>query len=68
VDYSLPAQVNLSFQINKELNRATSDKETVDNLMGRLFDVDFELSVELTELFPERWSDYLMEVVVDYLM
>ena len=64
----MPAQVNLSFQINKELNRATSDKETVDNLMGRLFDVDFELSVELTELFPERWSDYLMEVVVDYLM
>ena len=62
MDYSLPAQ------INKELNLATSDKETVDNLMERLFDVDFGLSVELTELFPERWSDYLMEVVVDYLM
>lgn len=64
----MPAQVNLSFHTNKELNLATSDKETVDNLMERLFDVDFGLSVELTEPFPERWSDYLMEVVVDYLM
>ncbi len=59
---------NLSFHTNKELNLATSDKETVDNLMERLFDVDFGLSVELTEPFPERWSDYLMEVIVDYLM
>ncbi|MDH3989503.1 MAG: phosphatidylserine/phosphatidylglycerophosphate/cardiolipin synthase family protein, partial [Gammaproteobacteria bacterium] len=59
---------NLSFHTNKELNLATSDKETVDNMMERLFDVDFGRSVELTEPFPERWSDYLMEVVVDYLM
>lgn len=40
----------------------------MDNLKERLFEVDFGLSVELTEPFPERWSDYLMEVVVDYLM
>jgi len=59
---------NLSFHTNKELNLATSDQATVDTLMERLFDVDFGLSVELTEPFPERWSDYLMEVVVDYLM
>jgi len=59
---------NLSFHTNKELNLATSDKVTVDNLVERLFDVDFGLSVELTEPFPERWSDYLVEVIVDYLM
>ena len=59
---------NLSFHTNKELNLATSDKETVDVLLERLFEPDFAKSVELTEPFPERWSDHLMEVVVDYLL
>jgi cardiolipin synthase len=59
---------NLSFHTNKELNVATSDPFFVDELQSTLFDVDFSRSVELTEPFPERWSDYLMEVVVDYLL
>lgn len=59
---------NLSFHTNKELNLATSDPETVDELLERIFEVDFGKSVELTEPFPERWSDHLVEVVVDYLM
>jgi cardiolipin synthase len=59
---------NLSFHTNKELNLATSDRVVVDELLERLFDVDFARSVEITEPFPERWSDYLMEVVVDYLL
>jgi len=59
---------NLSFHTNSELNLATSEKVYVDELKQRLFDSDFGKSVELTEPFPERWSDYLMEVVADYLL
>jgi len=58
----------LSFRVNKELNIATSDTETVDELRRRLFDEDIRVSVELTEPFPERWSDHLVEVLADYLM
>jgi hypothetical protein len=29
---------------------------------------DFSKSVELTEPFPVRWSDHLMEIVADYLL
>jgi hypothetical protein len=32
-----------------------------------LFEADFARSVELTEPFPERWSDYLFEIVGDYI-
>jgi len=59
---------NLSFHSNKELNIATSHPDAVDRLLQRLFDVDFEQSIELTEPFPERWSDHLTEIMVDYLL
>jgi phosphatidylserine/phosphatidylglycerophosphate/cardiolipin synthase-like enzyme len=59
---------NLSFHTNKELNIATSHAPTVDELLERLFKADFAQSVELTEPFPERWSDYLTEIMVDYLL
>ena len=58
----------LSFRVNKELNIATSDTETVDELRRRLFDEDISKSVELTAPFPARWSDHLVEVLADYLM
>jgi cardiolipin synthase len=58
----------LSFRINKELNLATSHPAAVDELNKRLFEADFARSVELTEQFPERWSDHLTEVVADYLL
>lgn len=58
---------NLSFHTNKELNIATSDTQAVDDLMARLFAADFQKSVEMTEPFPERWSDHLAELLVDYL-
>ena len=58
----------LSFRINKELNLATSYPPAVAELQERLFDVDFEASVELTEPFPERWSDHLVEVLADFLL
>ena len=58
----------LSFRTNKELNIATSHPAYVDELLRRVFEPDFERSVELTEPFPERWSDHLVEVVADYLL
>ncbi|MBT8111220.1 MAG: phosphatidylserine/phosphatidylglycerophosphate/cardiolipin synthase family protein [Gammaproteobacteria bacterium] len=58
----------LSFRTNKELNIATSHPADVDELFERVFDPDFAKSVELTEPFPERWSDHLAEVVADYLL
>jgi cardiolipin synthase len=59
---------NLSFHTNKELNIATSHPDAVDELLQRLFTTDFGQSVELTEPFPERWSDHLTEILVDYLL
>jgi len=56
-----------SLSINKELNLATSHREAVDDLLERVFEPDFARSVELTEPFPERWSDSLLELVGDYI-
>ena len=58
----------LSFRINKELNLATSHPDAVTELHERLFANDFEQSVELTEPFPVRWSDHLVEVLADFLL
>jgi len=57
----------LSLRINKEINLATSDSQTVDMLIEKLFDDDFERSPELTTPFPERWMDHLIETVGDYI-
>ena len=56
-----------SFRINKELNIATSHPDTVAELERRVFEADFAASVELTEPFPERWTDHLLELVGDYV-
>ena len=53
---------------NKELNIATSHAPYVEALLDRVFTPDFGKSVELTEPFPVRWSDHLMEIVADYLL
>ena len=58
----------LSLRINKELNLATSYAPAVEELEQRLFEVDFARSVELTDPFPERWSDHLAEIMADYLL
>jgi cardiolipin synthase len=56
-----------SLSINKELNLATSHPEAVDGLIARVFEPDFTRSAELTEPFPERWSDFLLEFMGDYI-
>jgi len=57
----------LSFRINKELNVSTSHGSAIVELQERLFRPDFARSVEITEPFPERWSDHLIEVLGDYI-
>jgi cardiolipin synthase len=58
----------LSFRTNRELNLATADPAAVDELLERVFAADFANSVELTEPFPARWSDHLVEVLADYML
>jgi cardiolipin synthase len=56
-----------SFRINKELNIATSHPEAVADLEKRVFEADFSNSIELTQPFPERWTDHLIEIAGDYI-
>ena len=56
-----------SLAINKELNLATSHREAVQGLIDGVFEPDFEVSPELTEPFPERCSDFLLEFMGDYI-
>jgi len=55
----------LSLQINKELNLATSDPETVETLLARLFIPDLLISREITEPLETGISTQLAEIVVD---
>lgn len=57
----------LSLRINRELNIASSDPEIAQNLLDKLFLPDFQRSPELTQPLPERWVDYLVEIVSDYV-
>ena len=57
----------LSLRVNKELNLATSHRETVQALKQQLFDPDFEKSTEMTRPIEEHWSYYLAELLADQL-
>ncbi len=57
----------LSLRVNKELNLATSHRETVQALEQQLFDPDFEKSTEMTRPLEEHWSYYLAELLADQL-
>jgi cardiolipin synthase len=54
-----------SFKHNRELNLATSHTPAVDQIVQRLFKLDFDKSIEVTEPFPEEWYDRLMEILAD---
>ncbi len=56
----------LSLRLNRELNLATSDPGTAQQLLDVLFEPDFRASFELTEPIPERWVDHLVEIVGDF--
>ena len=57
----------LSLRTNREMNLATSHPPAVDALFERVFAPDMEQSVELTDPLPSNWSDYLAELLADYL-
>ena len=57
----------LSLRVNKELNLATSHRETVQALEQKLFVPDFEKSTEMTRPLEEHWSYYLAELLADQL-
>ena len=57
----------LSLHINKEINIATSEPAAVQVLTEILFEKDFETSRELTEPFPLRWTDHIIEMFGDYV-
>jgi cardiolipin synthase len=57
----------LSLRINRELNIASSDPGIADQLLERLFEPDFQGSPELIEPIPDRWVDYLVEILGDYV-
>ncbi len=57
----------LSLHINREINIATSEPSAVQALNEALFQPDFEKSRELTEPFPLRWTDHIIEMFGDYV-
>lgn len=57
----------LSLRYNRELNIASSAPEVTQQMLERLFEPDFQASPELLEPIPDRWLDYLVELVGDYL-
>ncbi len=57
----------LSLKLNRELNLASSDKDTVDALLERLFEADFEVSMEMTEPMPAGPLKRLAELLANQL-
>jgi cardiolipin synthase len=55
----------MSLRINREMNLATSDRDTVDALLESLFAVDFAASIEIIQPIDAGWRHYLAELVAD---
>ena len=58
----------LSMRVNNEVNLATSHPETVRELKERLFQVDFEKSIELKRQLPAGPGYQLAEAVADIFL
>lgn len=58
----------LSLKVNKELNLATSDPQTVAALLDRVFIPDLAISREIVEPVPVDLIAYLSEIAVDELL
>ena len=57
---------HLSLRLNQEVNVATSDAATVEELRCELFEVDFEKSHELREPIPVGWTDHVVEELMNW--
>jgi phosphatidylserine/phosphatidylglycerophosphate/cardiolipin synthase-like enzyme len=58
----------LSLKVNKELNLATSDPETVNALLDQVFIPDMMMSREINRPFETTVVTHLAEIVVDELL
>ena len=58
----------LSLKVNKELNLATSDPETVAALLNQVFIPDLLVSREIDKPFPVTVATHFAEIAVDELM
>jgi len=58
----------LSLQVNKEINLATSDKDTVKELLDRLFIPDLARSTEINEVVDVTLQARIMEVLIDEVL
>jgi cardiolipin synthase A/B len=58
----------LSLRVNRELDIATSDPGIVAAFETRLFQPDFERSLEVTAPLPTRWSDRIYEMLADVML
>jgi cardiolipin synthase len=58
----------LSLEVNKELNLATSDADTVNSLLDEVFIPDLAMSEELTEHVEVAFAQTLQEKAVDELL
>ena len=58
----------LSLKINKELNLATSDPDTVNALLDQVFIPDLMLSREIVDPLDTTPATYLAEIMVDELL
>jgi cardiolipin synthase len=55
----------MSLRINREMNLATSDPATVDELLVRLFHVDFDASTEISKPISVDWRHSFAELIAD---
>jgi len=58
----------LSLKVNKELNIATSDPDTIDALLDQVFIPDLMMSREVTDPVPLTLTTRLAEIAVDELL
>ena len=58
----------LSLKVNKELNIATSDPDTIDALLDQVFVPDLMMSREVTDPVPLTLTTRLAEIAVDELL
>jgi cardiolipin synthase len=55
----------MSLRINREMNLATSDRDTVNALLESLFAKDFAASAEVIQPTDASWRHYLAELMAD---
>ena len=55
----------LSLQLNQEINLGTSHPPTVQKLLERVFEADFELAKESPKTLPLRWTHHVAEAFAD---